>query len=345
MGLHDEILEQPLVFERFLETQLPHIEQIAAEIRERQVDYVLLAARGTSDNAGIYAQYAWGVQNGLPVALAAPSQFSVYHARLRLEHALVVAISQSGQSPDVVTVVEEGRRQGAMTLALTNEPASPLAQAANFTIDLQAGIEKAVAATKTYTAELLAIAALSAALAGDHAGLASLRRLPDMLRQALAQDEHIREVARSQAAMTHCVVLGRGYNYATAKEWGLKLKELAYVMADAYSTADFQHGPLALVEPGFPVLAVLSHGAVFDETLELLRTLRDGYGAKLLVISDSPQAQSLAAAALPVPADLPEWLTPLVNIVPAQLYCYHLTLAKGYNAETPRSIHKVTLTR
>ncbi len=345
MGLHDEILEQPGVFERLLETQLPHIELIAAFIRGQPVDYVLLAARGTSDHAGIYAQYAWGVQNHLPVALAAPSQFSVYHSRLRLQHALVVAISQSGQSPDVLSVVEEGRRQGALTLALTNDPSSPLAQAARFTIDLQAGAERAVAATKTYTAELLAIAALSAALAQDEAGLASLRRLPDSLRQALAQEEHIQKIAAAQAAMTRCVVLGRGFNYATAKEWGLKLKELAYVMADAYSTADFQHGPLALLEPGFPVLAVLSQGAVFEDTLHLLRTLREAYGARLLVISDSTEAQALADAALPAPAGLPEWLTPLVNILPAQLYAYHLTLAKGYNAETPRSIHKVTLTR
>lgn len=346
MGLKDEIFEQPAVLQTWLETQLDNTRLIAQAIREREVEYVFLAARGTSDHAGVYAQYLWGSLNRLPVALAAPSLFTMYEGSPRLRRALVVGISQSGQSPDVVRVIAEGLRQGAVTLSVTNDVSSPLAQAAEFTLDIHAGPEKAVAATKTYTAELMALAALSAAMLGDEGEhLAALWRVPGAVQAALTLDGEAERVAAGHHAMAQCVVLGRGYNYATAQEWALKLKELAYVLADPYSAADFQHGPIAIVERGFPVLAVAPSGAVLLDLLALLRRLRDEHGAELLVVSDSAEAAALGHAALRLPASLPEWLTPLACIVPAQLYCYHLTRAKGYDTETPRSIHKITLTQ
>ena len=345
MGLREEIFEQPGILRNWLDTQLGNVDQIAHAIRERQIDYVFLAARGTSDHAGVYAQYLWGSLNRLPVALAAPSLFTKYAESPRLRNALVVGLSQSGESPDIVSVLAEGRQQGALTLAVTNAIQSPLAQAAEFTIDLQAGIEKAVAATKTYTAELMAVAALAAALSGDREHLAALRRMPDAVEQALAQDEAAGEIAARCHGLTQCVVLGRGYDYATALEWALKLKELAYVFADAYSAADFQHGPIALAAPGFPIFAVATHGAMLADMLALLRRLRNENEAELLVVSDSAEAIALAQSALRLPADIPEWLSPLVSIVPAQLFCYHLTVAKGYDPEAPRGLRKVTLTR
>lgn len=345
MGLRDEIFEQPMVLRRALESQLENIQRVAAAIRQREVSFVLLAARGTSDHAGIYAQYVWGVQNRLPVALAAPSLFSLYEASPRLKDALVVGISQSGRSPDVVGVIAEGRRQGALTLAVTNDIDSDLARAADFALDVHAGPEKAVAATKTYTAELIILAALSAALRDDAAALHALELMPEAVSEALKLEPQAEAIAQQHRAMDECVVLGRGYNYATAREWALKLKELAYVLADSYSTADFQHGPIAIVEPGFPALAVAPSGAVLGDMLTLLRRLRDDNGAQLLVISDSDEALALGHAALRLPPGLPEWLTPLVGIVPAQLYCYHLTRAKGHDTEAPRHIRKVTLTR
>ncbi len=344
MGLLDEIRQQPDILQGLLDTQLSAIEQAARAIRERRVSFVLLAARGTSDHAGIFAQYVWGVRNGLPVALAAPSLFSLYESSPRLTDALVVGISQSGQSPDVVSVVAEGRRQGALTLAITNDVHSPLAQAAEFSLDIRAGTETAVAATKTYTAELMVLAALSAALRPDSESLAALRRVPEAARALLALDGEVEAVAARHAAMTQCVVLGRGFNYATAREWALKLKELAYVLADPYSTADFQHGPIALVERGFHVLAVAPSGAVLDDLRLLLGRLRDEYGADLTVLSDSDQALAVGRNRLRLPARLPEWLTPLVSIVPAQLYCYHLARAKGYDPDAPRHLRKITLT-
>ncbi len=346
MGLRDEIFEQPAVARRILDTQMAGVERVAAAIRERDIEFVYLAARGTSDHAGIYAQYALGMLNGLPVALGSPSLFSIYATPPRLEKALVVGISQSGRSPDVVGVIAEGRRQGAATVAVTNDIASPLAGAAEFPLGLGAGPEKAVAATKTYTAELLALAMLSAALAGDRPELAAaLAQVPDAMEGALAADSEAERIAGLDRSMTQCVTIARGLDYATAREWALKLKELAYVLADPYSAADFQHGPLALIEPGFPVLAVVPDGAVLPDLLDLLRRLRETHQARMLVVTDSDEAAATAHGVLRFPAGLPEWLKPLVSIIPAQLYCYHLTRAKGYDTEAPRSLSKVTLTR
>jgi glutamine---fructose-6-phosphate transaminase (isomerizing) len=345
MGLRDEILEQPAVLKRLVETQWRPIERVAQAIAARQVSYVMIAARGTSDHAAVYAQYIWGSYNRLPVALAAPSLISQYGASPDLGHALVVGISQSGQSPDILGVVAEGRRQGALTLAITNEPASPIAQAAELVLPIGAGPERAVAATKTYSATLGILAALSVAMAGDARRKADLDHLPEAVSEALQLEPMARQLAEQHRAMTHCVVLGRGYNYSTAHEWALKLKELAYVLADPYSAADFQHGPIAIVEGDFPILAVAPRGVVYDDMLLLLRQLRDEWHADLIVISDESEAVGLCDAGFLIPSGIPEWLTPLVCIGPAQLFCYYLTRAKGYDPETPRGLHKVTLTQ
>jgi glucosamine--fructose-6-phosphate aminotransferase (isomerizing) len=344
MTLKTEIFEQADILERLLGGQMGEVEKIAASIRDLAPSYIFLAARGTSDNAGRYANYLWGSMNRLPVALATPSLFTFYHKPPTLKGALVVGVSQSGQSPDIVSVLEEGRRQGCGTLAITNEPGSPLAQAADFVIDIQAGEEKAVAATKTYTAELMAVAMLSVALSHDEDQRRSLGRVSGWVRQALELDEQIQRLAERYRYMEQCVVIGRGYNYATAYEWSLKLKELTYVVSEPYSSADFQHGPIAMVEAGFPVMAVTPGGKVFDDVLALLRRLRTGLRAELLVISDQAEALALAQSPLAIPSGMPEWVTPLVTIVPAQLFAYHLTRAKGYDTESPRIIHKVTET-
>ncbi|HNB55222.1 MAG TPA: SIS domain-containing protein, partial [Anaerolineales bacterium] len=292
---------------------------------------------------GRYANYLWGAHNRLPVALATPSLFTFYEQPPLLSNALVVGVSQSGKSPDIVRVIEEGRAQGCLTLTLTNIPDSPLARAADFVVDLQCGEEKAVAATKTYTAELAAIAMLSVALAQDEARLAELQRAPDWMRQVLALDAEIARLAERYRYMERCAVIGRGFNYCTAFEWSLKIKELTYVTAEPYSSADFRHGPIAIVEQGFPMLVVVPGGKVYGDLLDLLKTLR-GQGAELVVISDQPEALALAQSPFQLPAGIPEWLTPLIAILPAQLFAYHLTRVKGYNTEAPRSIRKVTET-
>jgi glucosamine--fructose-6-phosphate aminotransferase (isomerizing) len=345
VSLADEIREQPESLGRLLSAQAANVGEIARALRPRTIDSVFLAARGTSDNAGLYAKYLWGAFNGLPIALATPSLFTSYRRPPRLRNSLVLGISQSGQSPDIVGVLEEARRQGAPTLALVNDPSSPLAKAADHVLDLCAGPERAVAATKSYGAQLTAIAMLSVALAGDEERARELERVPAAVGQALALEDAIAARAERYRFMGHCVVLGRGFNYATAFEWSLKLKELAYVIAQPYSSADFQHGPVALLERGFPVLAVAPGGAVFADALELLHRLVGEKQVELVVVSDRDEALSLAHTPLRLPAGVPEWLSPIVAIVPAQLFCYHLTRAKGFDTESPRGLRKVTLTR
>jgi glucosamine--fructose-6-phosphate aminotransferase (isomerizing) len=344
MTLHSEIFEQPERLASLLDKQKQTVLEIAKAIQAQSVRYAFLAARGTSDNAGRYANYLWGAHNGIPLALAAPSLFTYYQSPPRLEGALVIGVSQSGQSPDIVSVLAEGRRQGCLTLAITNVPDSPLAQSADLVLDIQAGAEKAVAATKTYTAELMAIAMLSAALNDSDPRWQELASVSDWAAQTLGLDEAIAQMAQRYRYMRQCVVLGRGFNYATAFEWALKLKELTYVVAEPYSSADFQHGPIAMVEGGFPILAVAPRGKVHDTMRDMLSHLRQQKDAELVVISDDMDVLALAQSPIKLPPQIPEWLTPLVSIIPAQLFACHLTEVKGYDTETPRSITKVTET-
>ena len=342
--LSREIHEQPEALAYLLDEQAEVTKQVAAAIRARDVRYAVIAARGTSDNTARYAKYLFGGLNRLPVALATPSLYSIYHTPPGLRDALVLGVSQSGQSPDIVAVVEEAHRQGALTVAVTNAPASPLAQTADHVIPLGVGEELAVAATKTYTAELAALALLAVQLAGDEERLVSLRSVPKAVRSTLRLEESIALAAQRYAYAMETVVLGRGYNYATAFEIALKLKELTYVVADAYSSADFRHGPVAIVERGFPALVIAPQGAVYPDMLTLARELA-AREAELIVISAQDEALQLARTPLRLPVVLPEWLSPFTCIVPGQLLALHVTLAKGYDPDHPRRLKKVTETR
>ncbi len=343
--LQTEIQQQPDVLRRLLREERSTIEALAAAIRARNPQYIMLAARGSSDNAGRYAQYLFGAANRLPVALATPSLFTLYQSPPKLDGALVVAVSQSGQSPDIIAVIDEGRRQGALTVAITNDINSPLAQAAEFTVNMRAEQERAVAATKTYTASLMAVAMLSAALRDDSSAWAALDAVPGYLDTVVSDDGVIQTLraAERYRYMEACVVLSRGYNYATAYEVALKLKELTYILAEPYSSADFKHGPVALVAQGFPVIAIVPEGIMDTELVEFLHELKRR-GAELAVISARSDALEVAQTALPLPAGVPEWVSPIVAVARGQLFAYGLTLAKGYDADKPRGIVKVTLT-
>lgn len=343
--LRDEIREQPGVAAHLLDAGWPVARRVAEEVRRRGVGLVVIAARGTSDHAAVYAQYVLGARNRLPVALAAPSLVTLYGSGPRYGNALVIGLSQSGRSPDVVGVIEAARAQGALTLAITNDPASPLAAAAEHLLDLAAGEERSVAATKTYTAELLGVALLSAALAGDARDRAALAAVPDALAAAIETEAEAAAVAAEHAGLDRAVVLGRGMGYATAREWSLKLKEVAQLWADPYSAADFAHGPVALLAPGCAVFATVTAGPARDPLLGAIRSLGEGRGADVLVLSDDAAARAAGRWSLPVPAGLPEWLAPIPAIVPAQLHAMHLALARGLDPEQPRGLRKVTETR
>jgi glutamine---fructose-6-phosphate transaminase (isomerizing) len=339
--LEQEIWSQPEIIARLLERETRHIQQIVAQLPA--FDYVLIAARGSSDHAATYAKYAWPALAGYPVALAAPSLLTMYKTAPRLAGALVVGISQSGQSPDIVAVLEEGKRQGRPTLAITNESASPLAAVADHVVELHAGPERSVAATKTYTAQLAVMALFAAAWSGNSQNLPPLQQLPAMIEATLQAAPEVMQRVERYRYMDRCVIIGRGYNYATSFELALKLKELTYVMAIAYSSADFRHGPIATIETGLPAFLVMPAGATYADMLDLAEELSQ-QGAELLVISESSQALSLARTPLPITPGIPEWLSPLTSIIPGQLFALHLALAKDLNPDVPRGLQKVTRT-
>jgi glucosamine--fructose-6-phosphate aminotransferase (isomerizing) len=342
MHLEREIHSQPEVLARLLDREAERVLAIAAQLPP--FDYALLAARGTSDHAGTYAAYTWAALAGIPVAMATPSLHTLYDAPPRLDRALVVGISQSGQSPDIVMVLVEARRQGRPTLAITNDGGSPLAAAADHVIELHAGKEESVAAAKTYTAQLLAVALLAAAWSRDpQARLDEVRRAPEAVAATLAAAAPVAQRAERYRFMEQCLVLGRGFCYTTALELSLKLKELTYVMSNAYSSADFRHGPIATVYDGLPAILIMPRGAAFDDMLDLARELH-GRGAELLIATDDERAHPLATTLLPLAGGLPEWLSPLAAIVPGQLLALHLALAKGFDPDRPRGLMKVTRT-
>lgn len=341
--LYQEIHDQPQVIQGLLDHERAAIKQLAEVVRAKQLQHVVIAARGTSDNAARYAQYLLGAVNRIVVTLATPSLFSIYEQPPRFGKALVLGISQSGKSPDIVAVLAEARRQGAVTAAITNFAESDLAQQADHVINLRAGVEQSVAATKTYTSELAVIALLSATLASDAEMLDALARLPQALAETLTMNGDVAQTVERYRYMQHCVVIGRGYNYATAFELALKLKELTYTIVEPYSSADFMHGPLALIDRGFPVIIIAPQGRVLPEMMTFADTLQT-HGAETVVISNQASMLTQGRVSLRLP-DVSEWLSPLLTIVPGQLFAMHLAHTRDYAVDTPRAIQKVTETQ
>lgn len=342
--LYREIHEQPDALARFLNNGLQPVRELADRLQRDDIRHVFIAARGTSDNAGRYAQYLFGIQNRLLVSLATPSLFSVYQRPPDLTGTLTLGISQSGKSPDLVAVLAEARRQGGLTAAISNHPDSPLGAAADIVIPLLAGDECSLAATKTYTTQLLALAALSAMLSEDSPRyLDEMRKIPSAVNEILARCGEVEAVAERYRYMQHCVVIGRGLNYATAFEFSLKLKELTYTIAEPYSSADFLHGPFALVEPGFPIFLIAPQSVVLAELLDFLHKLGERRG-EVIAISDVLEVQNLATRNLPLPVSLPEHLSPITTVVPGQLFAMYLANTRGIDVDHPRGLTKVTET-
>ncbi len=348
--MRDEVREQPKAVEKALKEGLPFIRNIARRINAFQPDLIFIAARGTSDNAATYARYLFEAFTGLPVSLAAPSLFTLYNRPPNLKKALVIGVSQSGSGEDIVAVLKEGRKQGAMTLALTNKADSPLAQAAQDVVPLNVGPELSVAATKTYTGELALLALLAAELSDDNGLRMGLDRVPGALDTALQLEDGLKFLANQElyTSARHCLTLGRGYNFSTALEVALKLKETSYFFAAPYSSADFLHGPFALAEQSLPAILIGANGPAIPGLLELAEKLTER-GVELLCIGDDEGLLKLAtskdgAFRLDL-SGIPEALSPIVSVVPGQLFAMHLALARGYNPDQPRGLHKVTSTR
>jgi glutamine---fructose-6-phosphate transaminase (isomerizing) len=341
MTVCDELREQPATVQRLLRDGIDAAAQAAAVLARPDIEHVIVAGRGTSDNAARYAQYLWGARNGLPVTLAAPSLFGAHERHVGLGAAAIVVISQSGRSPDLLAVADAGRRQSRPVIVITNDDSSPLADKADHLVPLHAGAERAVAATKTYTASLVAVAMISEAL--NNAGTSILVQLPDLLRSTveLPGPEVLAGVLGDQ---DRCIVLGRGWHLATAFEWALKLQELSGIVAQPWSTADFEHGPIAAVDEGFPVLAVSVEGPTHPEMCRVITRLTRELGARTLMITDDSSGV-IASEVLPVPHARPAWLSPIVVAPLIQRFAIAAAIARGKDPDEPAGLQKITRTR
>ncbi len=346
----EEIRQQPAALERTLVSELRRIERFRQAVEKRKPRLVVLAARGTSDNAALFGRYLIEITTGIPVSLAAPSLFTLYDAQVNLKDALVVAVSQSGESTDTNVVIERARDQGALTAGITNEAGSALAHLAEFPFLVRAGKEKSVAATKTYTGQLMMFYLMAYAL-GAPLRLEDLRRIPEWTEAALGLEDEIRAVSERYRFMHEAVVVGRGLNYANAFEFSLKLMETCYVVAERFSSADFLHGPIAMVERSFPVFLFAPIGVTWQGSREMIEKLRL-LKADILIFTDQTNREAPAEGrTVSIPAKLTfrkaipdEVYTPIPYIVPAQLFAACLAEVKGLNADHPRTLSKVTRT-
>jgi glucosamine--fructose-6-phosphate aminotransferase (isomerizing) len=340
----DEIREQPAALERTLQAERKHIEALRALLERDRPRFIMLAARGTSDNAAQFGRYLLEITTGIPVTLAAPSIFTLYRAQFNFDGVLVVAISQSGESTDTNLVLERAREQGAPTIGITNEASSTLARLAEHVFQVHAGREQSVAATKTYTGQLLLLYLLAHAL-GANIALDDLARVPEWAGRALELEPEIARRAERYRFMEHAVVIGRGLNYANAFEFALKLMETCYVVAERFSSADLLHGPIAMVEASFPAFLFAPEGVTWPGLREMIEKLIQ-LKAETLLITDPANREAFAlrekAIALPMP--LAEIFTPIPYIIPAQIFAACLAEHKGLNPDQPRTLSKVTRT-
>ncbi|OZM70987.1 glucosamine-6-phosphate deaminase [Amycolatopsis antarctica] len=333
-----EIDEQPAILDALVGRRSEFAE-VAAAIARRPPRFVLLAARGSSDHAALYAKYLVEVVLGLPAGLVSPSTATLYGARPDLRDVLLITVSQSGGSPDLVEVTETARAQGALTVSVSNTPGSPLAAASELAVDIGAGTEHAVAATKTYGATLMALYLLVDAVRGGHGEHAA--GIGELARAALDSPGVERAVDRYRF-VDRVLTTGRGYSYATALEAALKLAETSYLAARAYSGADLLHGPVAAVDSETAVLAVTSEGRGGAAMHEVLAAV-GGRGADILAVG-SAAAKAPAAVRIDVPRTVEE-LAPILEILPIQRLALGLALARGGDPDNPRGLLKVTRTR
>lgn len=334
-----EVAEQPRTLAHLLDTQLGAIQEIAKVVAQRNPRFVLMCARGTSDHAALYFKYLIEIKLGLPVGLTSPSTFTAYGQRPELSDVLWVSVSQSGGSPDLVDSTAAAREGGALTVAITNAPQSPLAQASELNIDVVAGAERAVAATKSYTSQLLALYLLADAWAGGDASAA--RDVPLFAQQVVDANDGARAAGRYRF-VEKIVTTGRGYAYPTAREAALKLMETCYLSAHPFSSADLMHGPLAMIDDTHPVMAFVPEGVGGEAIQPVLDRLHDS-NADLLVIGD-PNRAPWAADAVALPTGIPEEVSPIIQIIPAQQLAHALSVSRGGDPDAPRGLRKVTET-
>jgi glucosamine--fructose-6-phosphate aminotransferase (isomerizing) len=337
-----EIAEQPAALEKTIAEERAKIARLGASLRQRDLDLIVLVARGSSDNAALFGRYLLEITTGIPVSLSAPSVHTLYLAKLDLKRALVVGVSQSGEGEDINRVMENARAGGAFTIGITNEPASSMVGLVDETLLMHGGRERSVAATKTFTGQMILFYMLSAALAKDGRQI-DFEAVPAFATKALEQKPAILELVQRYVFMENCVVVGRGLAYANAYEFALKLMETCYVVAERFSSADFLHGPVAMIERHFPVILFAPPGVMLKGTKDFIGRLSE-LRADTLAITGDLDAAAMCTRSIIMPREIDEFLAPIPYIIPAQLFAALLAEAKGLDPDAPRSLSKVTRT-
>jgi glucosamine--fructose-6-phosphate aminotransferase (isomerizing) len=337
-----EILDQPRALRRCYEADRKHAIELRNFAGRQDFRLILLVARGTSDNAALFGRYLLELTTGIPVSLCAPSVHTLYHAKLDLRKALVIGISQSGEGTDINAVLKAAKRQGAFTVGITNEAKSTLAGIVDDAFFVRAGTQRSVAATKTYTGQLLMLYMLAAAL-GKHVTLERVGEIPKWVASSLKIVPEITQIVERYRFMRQCVVVARGLNYANAFELSLKLMETCYVVAERFSAADFLHGPIAMIESDFPVILFVPPGKTYRDMKRLAERVRK-LRAENLIISAEGVRLPAQSNAIRIPATIPEVYTPIPYIVPGQIFACLLAELKGIDPDKPRSLKIVTRT-
>jgi glucosamine--fructose-6-phosphate aminotransferase (isomerizing) len=341
-----EIGEQPAVIQRLLDQQVAAVEETAALIRQRDTSPIVLVARGSSDNAAVYGRYLFEVCNHRLTSLAAPSSLTLYGSGPELGSTVVIGVSQSGQGEDVVAYMRQAKEQGARTVAIVNDPKSPLAAAAEHVLACEAGPELSIPATKTVTAQMTLLAMLACQLEDAGTGIQRLRGLSAAVGAALEQRAAAAELARSLAKTGVGSVIGRGFAFPPALEVALKLKETSYTRAEPFSAADFLHGPFALVQPGYGALLLDVGGKSSQSAFEIAAAMLERGGQPaLLRAGELDRAPTADVPTLAVRAEVAEPFAPILALVLGQLLAIELAMALGLDPARPRYLHKVTSTR
>lgn len=338
----DEIAQQPAALQKTIDEERSKVSKLGSFLKRRDVDLIVLVARGSSDNAALFGRYLLEITTAIPVSLSAPSVYTLYNTDLKLSRALVVGVSQSGEGEDINRVLERARAGGAYTVGITNEPESSMAHQVDELLLMHGGRERSVAATKTFTGQMMLFYMLAAELASGGKPL-RYEAIPDVAARALEHRDGIKQMVERYVFMENCVVVGRGLLYANAYEMALKLMETCYVVAERFSSADFFHGPLAMVERHFPIILFAPPGITLDGVKLLLNRLRELH-ADTLVITADDDAVGMSTRAIRMPPEIEEVLAPIPYIIPAQLFAALLADAKGLNPDAPRSLSKVTRT-
>lgn len=340
----NEILEQPATLKRCFDVNYSKISKFVSKIKGMDINQICIAARGTSDHAGIFGKYIFEITNGIPVSLSAPSVNTVYGKELKFKNALVIGISQSGKAEDVLAVMRHAKKQNCITVGITNDSDSIIAKEAMYRFSCEAGVEKSVAATKTFTAQMLIISMISALWANDTLSLNKLSELPDMVAETLKIYDEIREKVERYRYMNECFVLARGINYPIALETALKIQETSYVRARGYAISDFYHGPLAMIERDMPVIMLSPKGPTLEHSKAMIEKLKS-IGAELIIISNDQEVLKSGSTSFRIPDTDDDVVSAFLNIVVSQQFACKMAHIKGINPDSPRSLKKVTITR